>query len=243
LNLKKGRYGVTTSAGKDYKSRVEEGSDRLGNLLQADPALMPILGPNWMHFQDFPGHEEAEKILRKMRDQQFPWLKDDVEQPDAGQQLQQAKAQLQKLEQEFQKAVQAIQTDQAKQQATIAKAKIDADTKIKIEQVNAMLALKLQAMKDATTITAEQIKALVAGVRMDSEALNEAQAVGHEAEQGRQTRAHDLASMVQQHAHSLEAAQQGHAQAVAQAEQGQDHALESQEQAAELAPEPVEAEA
>lgn len=239
FDLKKGRYGVTPSAGKDYRSRVEEGSDRLGQLLQADPALMPILGPNWMHFQDFPGHDEAEKILRKMRDQQFPWLASEDEQPDAAQQLAAAKAQLADAQKQLQQAAQMIQTDQAKQQATIEKAKIDARTSV-----------ALQKMKDATEITVAQINALVKGVQMDSEAMNEAAALGeerartavqsaHDQHSEASGRAHDVALAAQEHAHALEMAQQQHEQALAAAEQGQAHALESQQQAADLAPEPA----
>lgn len=228
-DLKKGRYGIVATAGKSYKSRVEEGSDRLGQLLQADPALMPILGPNWMHFQDFPGHQEAEKILRKMRDQQFPWLADEDEQPSAAAQLSSAKMQLQKMQQQLQQAAEMIKTDQAKQQATVAKAKIDALTSV-----------ALQKMKDATSITVAQINALTKGVQMDSEAMNEAAALGQEQHAAVHDRAHDVAMAAQEHAHSLEQAQQAHEQGLQAADVGQQHALQQQDNAAALEPPPDE---
>lgn len=245
-DLSKGKYGVTASAGKSYKSRVEEGSDRLGQLLQAEPALVPILGPNWMHFQEFPGHQEAERILRKMRDHQMPWLADEDEQPDAASQLAAAKAQMAQMQQQLQGAARAIETEQAKQKATIAKAQMDAATSV-----------ALQKMKDATAITVAQINALVKGVQLDSEAANEAAALGEEAKRTEvlahgavHDRAHDIAMAAQEHAHQLEAAQQQHEHALAAAEQGQAHALEQgdqghaaaleqQQQAADLAPEPA----
>lgn len=234
-DLKKGRYGVTASAGKDYKSRVEEGSDRLGELLKADPQLMPVLGPNWLHFQDFPGHQEAEKILTKVRNHTMPWLADDDEQPDAAAQLSAAKAQIQQMQQQLQGAAKAIETDQAKQQAMMAKAKMDSLTTV-----------ALQKMKDATAITVAQINALVKGVQMDSEAANEAASLGEEARRTEvlahgqvHDRAHEIGMAAQQHAHALDLAQQQHEQQMAAAEQGQQHALETQQQAADLAPDPA----
>lgn len=252
-DLKKGRYGIVATAGKSYKSRVEEGSDRLGQLLQADPALMPILGPNWMHFQDFPGKQEAEDILLKWRDQQFPWLADEDEQPNATMQLQQAKMQLQKIQEQLQQASEMIRTDAAKQQATVAKAKLDADTKLKLAAIDSSLTLRKQAMADATSITVAQINAIVKGVQMDSEAINESLAVGAQRESAQHDRAHELAMAVAQHTRDMEAAQQAHEQGLEAADVGQQQALElgdqghaqalaQQENAAALAPEPAESE-
>lgn len=243
-DLNKGRYGVTVSIGKAYKSRVEEGSDRLGAVLQADPALMPILGPEWMKFQDWPGHDKAYDILKKMREHQFPWLADANEQPDAMQQLQKAGAENQQLKQQLQQAAEIIKGEQVKHQAMLAKAKMDNQT-----------AVTLQAMKDATTIAAAQINASTKVQLMASEAQNEAQATGREhafaASEAHKAQAHDLAMAATEHQQALATAQQQHEQALQQAEQGgaidstladQGHqqGLEAAQQQAALQPPPAE---
>ncbi|MEI6467654.1 MAG: portal protein, partial [Verrucomicrobiota bacterium] len=66
FDLKKGRYGVTVTIGKSYKSRAEEGADELGNLFQAQPQLFPILGDIYLKFRDFPGHLEAAARVKKL---------------------------------------------------------------------------------------------------------------------------------------------------------------------------------
>lgn len=45
--LKKGRYGVEITIGKSYKSRRQEGESEMGNLLQSDPALLSVIGPEY----------------------------------------------------------------------------------------------------------------------------------------------------------------------------------------------------
>jgi hypothetical protein len=66
FDLTKGRYGVTVSIGKAYKSRVEQGKDELGQLFQAEPQLFSILGDIYFKFADFPGHREAAERMKKM---------------------------------------------------------------------------------------------------------------------------------------------------------------------------------
>ncbi|HIN11293.1 MAG TPA: hypothetical protein EYM63_06705, partial [Acidobacteria bacterium] len=58
-DLRKGRYGITVSIGRSYKSRREEGADEMGQLFEANPSLFPILGDIYLKFRDFPGHLEA----------------------------------------------------------------------------------------------------------------------------------------------------------------------------------------
>lgn len=239
-DLKKGRYGVTVSVGKAYKSRVEQGADELGQLFQAEPQLFSILGDIYLKFRDFPGHMEAAERVKKM----LPAPLQDQGDPQASQQeAAQLKGQLQQMQGELQKAGQIIQTKQVEQQAKIA-----------AEKISSQAAITMQAMKDATSVTVAQINAMTKGVQMQSEAQNEAQALGRQhafdANQGTQDRAHDVAMLVQDHSQKLQQAQQAHDQALQQgelataqdaalADQGQQHALEQGQQAADLAPPPA----
>lgn len=142
FDLTKGRYGVVVTVGKAYQSRVQEGSDRLGQILQADPALVPVLGPNWMHFQDFPGAKEAEEVLKRMRDHQFPFLADQEEVPDAEAQLQKAQAMIQGLQQQLQQAGMAIQTKQIEQQGKLQQ------TTVQEQAETARTVMEIQAKAD-----------------------------------------------------------------------------------------------
>lgn len=133
-DLNKGRYGVSVSIGKSYQSRLQAGAEELGQILQSAPQLMPIIGPVYFKFRDFPGSPEVAKLLEKLRDMQFPNLATEEDgQPNAQQMkamLQKAGQEVQMLRQQLQAAVKELETEQAKQQATIAKAQIDSQAKL-----------------------------------------------------------------------------------------------------------------
>ena len=255
-DLTKGRYGVTVTIGKAYKSRVEQGKDELGQVFQADPELFKILGDLYFKFADFPGHQEASERMKKMLP---PQLQDEDAQQDPKMALDQAKAALQQMQQQMQEMAKALETDKVKVEGqyktAMDKAKIDATT-----------SLALQKMKDATSIAVAQINAAVKIGMQDTEAQNEALATGleqaHDAHQGAMDRTHEINQAVLDHQHALEAAsqdhqnaleqgaagvqgdaalaEQGQGHAMDQAQLGQDHALEQQQQAADLAPDPAQ---
>ena len=78
--LKKGvRYAVAVSIGKTQQTAMQEAADQIGEILQAQPNLMPIIGPDFFENRDFKGAKKLAKMLRKMRDQQMPFLKEDEE--------------------------------------------------------------------------------------------------------------------------------------------------------------------
>jgi hypothetical protein len=103
--LSKGRYGVTVSIGKAYKSRVEQGKDELGQLFQAEPQLFQILGDIYLKFADFPGHTEAAERIKKMLPPQLQGDDQQGQQDIAAlqQQLQQAGQQIQMLSKELER--------------------------------------------------------------------------------------------------------------------------------------------
>lgn len=254
-DLTKGRYGVTVTIGKAYKSRLEEGKNELAMLFQAEPQLFQLLGDLYLKFADFPGHQEAAERMKRMLP---PQAQDQEGQDDPKLQLEQAKGALQQMQTQMQEMAKALETDKVKVEGqyktTIEKAKIDT-----------VSAIALQKMKDATSIAVAQIAAAVKIGTQATELRNEAIAIGeaqaHEANQGAHDRQHDINQAVLAHQQALEAAAQGHQQALEQgqagvqgdaalaeqsqghaldqAQVGQDHALEQQQQAADLAPEPA----
>jgi len=148
-DLTRGVYGVSVSVGKSYQTRLQQGSDEIGQILQAQPELMPLIGATYFRFRDFPGAPEIADILKVVRDKQYPGIAmDKDEQPGADElraKLAAAEQQMQQMQQALQQAGMEIQTDQAKQQATMQKAQIDAQ--VKSQQSMADNAVKLEIAK------------------------------------------------------------------------------------------------
>ncbi len=194
-NLNKGRYGVTVSIGKSYKSRLEAGSDAIGQILQADPQLMPLIGPEWLQFQDFPAHDKLATILQKVRAQQFPFLSEEGQQ-DATAKLAQAQQQLQGMSQQLQQAAEIIKTEQVKEAA-----------KVEIEKTKAQVELEIQRMKNATAIRVAEIQASVKGYTTEATHEHETLALGleqqHESEQAERDRQHETELAALAHAQAL----------------------------------------
>jgi hypothetical protein len=149
FDLTKGRYGVSVTVGKSWQTRLQQGSDEIGQILQQAPALMPLIGPVYFRFRDFPGAKEISEILKKVQVQQYPGLKDDDKPDDVDAlkaQLSQQQQQMQQMQQAGQQLQQELQTEQAKQQATIQKAQIDSQTKLKTVQAEAMAEMQAKKM-------------------------------------------------------------------------------------------------
>ena len=187
-DLRKGIYSVAVSIGKTRQSALQEGAEEIGQILQAQPQLMPILGPTYMKYRTFPGHDELADILKKMRDKQFPFLAgDDSGQPTPEQsqaQVQALQQQLQVMGAQMQAAMEQIKTEQAKQQATIAKAQIDAQTKVQIAQ------------------TEQQTQLLTAKLESELEQIRLALQQGHEARMQQQDQVHEAAMGATDAAHA-----------------------------------------
>jgi len=192
-DLNKGRYGVSVSIGKGYKSRLEEGNTELGRLFEAEPELFKILGDIWLGFQSWPGHKAAEARMKRMLP---PQLQDDEGQQDSAQQLQQAQAQIQAMGQQMQEMGKAIETDRVKAEATLAAKKLDIDAKLAIEHLHA-----------ATQISIAHINAAAKGAQIDAHAQEEAMALGLDVQRTEQERQQATMALAQQHAHEAQQAQ------------------------------------
>src|SRR4030095_8259538 len=112
-DLNKGRYGVSVQVGKSKPTRLAEGNDALSQLMQADPQLVPVLGPEWARFQDFPGAKQVQKVLQKWRDHTMPFLAEHPEQQqDDPERL---KAENAQLKEQLTAAAKMIETKQIEQ--------------------------------------------------------------------------------------------------------------------------------
>lgn len=191
-DLNKGRYGVSVQIGKARPSRLAEGSDALSNLMQADPQLVPIIGPEWAKFQDFPGADTVAELLRKMRDHSMPWL---AENPQAAaMDPQRLMAENQRLKQMLQQAAQEHQGKVIEQQGKfkIAAMQEQAETVRHREDNEVKLAVaEINALKDKMTFLEERLRL---GLQLGHDAGQAALDRGHEA---RMAAADNQAALVQ----------------------------------------------
>lgn len=215
--MTKGDYLVTVSTGPSSDSEREAASDFVDTFIGSP--LLQVLGPQ-------AGKAVAQAIRMKNLGPQGEALADLIDPPQGEanpqqlqqhmqqmtQQLQEAKSIIEQAQQEKQteaaKYLAQAQIEQMKQQATIEKANVEADT-----------ALALQAMRNAATIAAAHIAASAKGVSLTAHAAEETQALGHEADQAAFGRSHDLTMATLDHATTLREQQQAHDQVLAQGAQ------------------------
>lgn len=163
-NLKAGVYGVAVTVGRSFQTRLDEGATDMGHLLQGNPALLPLIGPLYFKYRDFPGSEEIAELLKKERAHMMPWLEGDdgVNEEALMAQIQQLGEQGQQLQAELAKASEFIKTDQAKWAAEAAMAQGKAEVQV-----------HLQSMRDQTAIEVERIRSMTKGAITESKAVQE----------------------------------------------------------------------
>jgi hypothetical protein len=192
-DLRKGIYSVAVSIGKQRQTALQEGAEEIGQILQARPEMMPILGPIYFKYREFPGADSIAEDMRKLRDKQFPFLAEgDDGQPTPEQmqsQMDQMGQQLQMMGAQLQAAIKAIETEQAKQQATLQKAEMDNMTKIRLAEIKAQSEVQLESMKGEFRAALEEIKAVLA---REQGAFQR----GHESEEKDRDREHETVMKV-----------------------------------------------
>ena len=161
-DLRRGIYSVAVSIGKQRQTAMQEGAEELGQILQAQPELMPILGPLYFKYREFPGARAVADLLRKMREKQFPGLETDEDgQPSPEQmqsQMQQMGEQMQMMQQQLQMAMKELETEQAKQQATLQKAQMDNETKLRIAEQDNQTKLALAQLSSQVSEIVDALK-------------------------------------------------------------------------------------
>lgn len=224
-------YHVVISVGKSYQTRMQQGSDALGQLLQSDPSLMPVIGWRYFWYNDnIPGHREIAEDMKKLRP---PQLQDEQGPDDPEtlkQQLAQAQQQLEVMTQHVTELSDQVKSDAVKVQAQVEVKRIDAEARLMIA--------KLQSDTD---IAVANIKAQIDMAAAQANARASAEQLTHEAIEAESSRQHDAAMAAMGHEQAMEAGERSHEQALAQGEQGQAHSLEQQAIAAASEPDGDEA--
>ena len=235
-DLRKGRYGVTVSIGKSYKSRREQGADEMGTLFQANPSMFPILGDIYFKFRDFPGHLEASERMKKLLP---PPLQVQEEGPDPKQlqqQLQQSGQMIEQLTKALDEKTRLLEMDSQKLQMQAQQAQGDQRAKVEIERMRNETQLAITAMKiradEAGAIFAAEVSRVGTGAVQQFDATQQAAQQHHLQQMAAQQAALAQEQSAQNH---IQGQQMGQQQAM-QLQEGQlqEGAMQDAEQEAEL---------
>lgn len=219
-NLSKGRYAVSVTIGKSYATQQQEGATEMGEILQAVPAMLPVIGPEYFRYRGEPWAQQVAKLLEKERDHSMPWLSD--KKPDADPNA--LAAENAALKQQLQQAAQIIQAKAVEKQA-------DQESKLKVTAIQESAENERNRQDNETKITvaaiagfAKEMADFRAFMAQQIERLGSQQ---HESAEAAAAREHEAALTASGQAHDAALGAQGHAQS-----------LEQQQQAAALQPTP-----
>lgn len=227
-----GPYDVTLSTGPSYDSERELASEFADTLVQT-PLVAQVAGP-----------AAAAKVLAlaiklKNLGPLGQEMADTISPPQDEQQQQippQVLAKLQEQEQMLAKAKQMIETDAAKQQATIQKAQIDAQADQAKNQIDNQTKLRIAEIEAETKIAVEQMKLGQDGVEARLKHLEEI--MGHKADFIMQEReqAHQRGMAQVQHEHAVDEGERGLERDLVKGEQSGQQAERQIEKQAEVSP-------
>lgn len=230
----KGDHEVTVSTGPPSDSEREAASEFADSLV-AIPAVFAQVADLIVKLKNLG--PIGDQIAERLTPQQYRQAaKDGKLDPQAmAQELAGAKQQLAELSQAASAMKQALETEQAKQQAALKKAELDGKVQI-----------TLQRMKDATSIRVAEINAATKGYLTEAAhaAAHEEQAgaQAHEIEMTAAQQQHDASMAQMQHEQGLQAEQVQHRQALEAGDVENQYALEQAAQQARMAPQPGQGE-
>lgn len=236
----KGDHIVTVSTGPSFESEREAASDFADTLASISPEIFAVLGPLIVKLKNLgPIGDEMVELLEAMQPPPVQELRKAKEQqgqqasPEQAQaELVQVKAQLQQVMQAAQEMQQALETEQAKQQATLMKAQMDAETelaKAKLQEATKLAIAKLQALTKPEIEAENEVVQSEVEHQHTLEQIEVEHAHAMELEEAKAKTA--LAQLQQQalvqgvqgevdHQHSVELGERGHRQALEQSAAG-----------------------
>lgn len=124
INPNVGAYDVRVKTGPSYTSLRQESAEQMGNLIQAKPELMQIIGDEWIKAMDWPGAEKVAQRLKAMLPPQLQAIEDEDSElePQAIQIIEGMKQQIQQLSQALEAAAaeaESKEIDRQKMEADI----------------------------------------------------------------------------------------------------------------------------
>src|SRR5262245_6944248 len=149
-DLNKGQYAVTVTVGHSFTTRRQEAVASMLELVNAQPAMAPIVSDVLVENMDWPGAPKLAARLKKMLPPPLQEQKEGQPSPDQLQaQLQQMGMQLQQLQQVAQRQGQGLQTNKAGSDSKERIAAADRESKERIAVLQAQTQQLIAAMKTA----------------------------------------------------------------------------------------------
>lgn len=228
-----GDYGIAIKTGPSYDSQREAENERQGELIQAVPELMWVIGDLYFRTSDTPGAEMIADRMERAIAMRAPGLIDAGQ--DAQKQLGQAKAQLAQMSQQNNALAAKLHELSGKLEAKVA----ENTAKAQIAQLEISSKERIAAMQTWATVRAAEIKAKLEAAIADADREGERL-------EGWFDRAHEVGTAAAEHARAIEIQQQAqqHQQQMQQSQQQaaadqqqsqQDHAADMQDAAAQQA--------
>jgi hypothetical protein len=205
-DLNKGRYGVEVTIGKSYADERQEGATEMGLILQADPQMMMVIGPEYFDYRGEPWAHHVADLLRKQRKHTMPWLDDDQQQPSA--------AQMQHLMAENQELKKVLQQAAMEKQAKIVEHTIDGQTKFAVAKMQEDAETRRAAADREVKIAVAELQAKVKDLELFYEERARLGIQAHETATAAAGSAHETHLSQLEHQQALE---QGRQQTVADA--------------------------
>jgi hypothetical protein len=143
-----GQYDVAVAVGPSFQTKREEALDAMVQFVQAYPNAFPMIGDLLAENMDWPGAKQLAARLKKMLPEP---LQDEVDPsmvpPQVQAQMQQMQMQLKKLGQEYEKAQEAIRTDQVKEGAKLESKKLELAAKAAEQERDTQTRLQLEELR------------------------------------------------------------------------------------------------
>lgn len=245
---KDANFNIAVKITKNFDTKRQQENSALADIISSNPEFMTWFGDLYLATGDTPNRKQLAERAKVML---APPIQQMLAAQQSGQPFDpQAQAKIAQLTEQVQHAEAAL-----KELDQIANGKqLEAQTKVQIEsgkqaadteraRIEANRDLRLQQMKDATSIAVAKINLIGKGVIADKEAEDEAMALGlehaHAADQAQLDRGHQAAMSGAQAGAAVDAQQADQSHQAAMADQGHQQAMEQQQQSVDLAPEPA----
>ena len=143
-----GEYDVAVDVGPSFQTKRQEALDAMVQFVQAYPDVFPMIGDLLTENMDWPGAKQLAARLKKMLPQP---LQDEIDPsmvpPQVQAQMQQMQMQLKQLGQEYEKAQEAIRTDQVKERAKIETKELELAAKAAEQERDTQTRLQLEELR------------------------------------------------------------------------------------------------
>lgn len=238
-DLDNGEYAVEVTVGNSAVTRRQEFVGVAAELYKNDPAFMQATLDIFLSHLDTPGFtamaERAKLMLPPQIQQAINSGQIDVNALQG--KLQQSGQMIDMLSKELHAKTDIINTEQIKRDGDLKKAQLEADTKIKIAEMNNIAGIAEAEIKQGLTDAQAQIRILESQLMHIQEAATQGREHAHELRVNEQEHAHAMAQGQQQADIAAQQSAQDHAETLGEGAQAHDQNMEAQAAAPEASTE------